>query len=553
MAELNVRNRTLFHGDNLDFLRGLNSETVHLVATDPPFNKNKDFHATPDSPASSASFQDRWSWERDIHQEWVDSIKDDMPAVYEVIDAARAAAGEDTAAFLCFMGVRLIEMHRILKPTGSVYLHCDPTASHYLKALMDAVFGQQNFRNEIVWKRTSGRSDAKRFGRVHDIILFYTKSDKFTWHTQYIPHGSEYIRNTYKFDDNDGRGHWMSDQLTAPGHGKTEGEYFSAYRGIKPSSGRMWNLPMRGGMADWIESNVIPDWKSMKGVHERLDALDAVGLIQWPKKENGMPRLKRYYASTRGVAVEDIITDIKRLEGRSKEKTGYPTQKPLDLYERFIKSSSDEGDIVLDPFCGCATTPIAAERLGRRWIGMDIWEGAYDVVMQRIEDNKQLLTDPDPQIHYSTKPPVRTDEVETIAGFRTPFKFQPRREDWQKLTHPQMKAILIHAQSSTCGGCGRLLHERFLELDHIMPRVDGGANDISNRILLCRPCNGDKNANLTLRGLRQRIKADGWMDNEQSAQRAQDSAQSIYQWLRDGWPSPEVQQFLTNALTTKSH
>ena len=172
----NFENRTLFHGENLDILRGMDSATVDLIATDPPFNKGRDFHATPDSTASGAKFQDRWDWDRDTEGAWHDQLEDESPAVWGVIDFAKNTYGEDMGAFLCFMGVRLMEMHRVLKPTGSIYLHCDPTASHYLKAMMDGVFGRRNFRNEIIWAYRGGGVPKKAFARKHDIILSYAKN-----------------------------------------------------------------------------------------------------------------------------------------------------------------------------------------------------------------------------------------------------------------------------------------------------------------------------------------------------------------------------------------
>ena len=178
MGAPNFANRTLYHGDNLPFLRGMNSETVHLIATDPPFNKGRDFHATPDSLAAGAKFEDRWRWEVDVHQEWVDAIQDDWPAVWQVIEAARVAAGEDMAAFLCWLGVRLLEMHRILREDGSLYLHCDATASHYLKAMLDGIFGRKNFVREIIWNYGSpsgGRSAGKLPVKAHETLLFYAK------------------------------------------------------------------------------------------------------------------------------------------------------------------------------------------------------------------------------------------------------------------------------------------------------------------------------------------------------------------------------------------
>ena len=189
MAELNVANRTLFHGDNLDFLRGINSDSVHLIATDPPFNKNRDFHATPDSLASGSQFHDRWSWKDDIHDDWLIAIQRDYLAVWRAIQSAKEIYGDDMGAFLCWLGVRLLEMHRILTDDGSIYLHIDQTAHAYVKALMDAVFGKANFRNAIIWERTKGRSDGKHWGNVVDTLLYYTKSSTFHWENTYLTRG----------------------------------------------------------------------------------------------------------------------------------------------------------------------------------------------------------------------------------------------------------------------------------------------------------------------------------------------------------------------------
>ena len=298
MAEPNFKNRTLYHGDNLEYLRGMNSGTVHLIATDPPFNKNKDFHAEPDSLASGAKFSDRWKWDRDVHPDWEDAIQDDWPAVWQVIQAAKVASGEDMAAFLCWLGVRLMEMHRILRDDGSIYLHIDHTAHAWVKAMMDGIFGRKNFRNEIVWAYSGGGTPRKDFPRKHDTLLRYTKSNDWVFHTERKP----YKENTQQVG------------------------IHSTYSG--------------------------PD--------NKID-------------------LKR------GTPVTDWWIDIPTVTGWNPERTGYPTQKPLALYERIIKVSSNPGDIVLDPFCGCATTPIAAERLGRRWIGMDTWDQARQTVLRRLE------------------------------------------------------------------------------------------------------------------------------------------------------------------------
>ena len=410
MAERNFQNRTLFKGDNLDFLRGMNSETVDLIATDPPFNKGKDFHATPESLAAGARFQDRWTWDDDVQPDWVDDIKDDEPRVYSLINHVvggidndpktrkRLGGREDLAAFLCFMGVRLIEMRRVLKDTGSLYLHCDPTASHYLKSLMDAIFGDKNFRNEIVWAYTGpGSPGMRQFNRKHDIILWYSKGKSWAFN------GDE-IRIPHKSLSTNRAGRVIADALTPD---------------------------MR---EQYLKRGKIPEsW--------------------WPN-----------------------FSPVGRIKS---ERVGYPTQKPLALYERIIKASSNEGDIVLDPFCGCATTPIAAERLGRQWVGMDLWDGAYDIVKRRMEDNRQLLANPDAQILYTQDAPVRTDGGEDAPTFELRMQKQRPKEQWQKLSHAEMRRILADAQASAnglvdCAGCGRSLELEFMELDHLTPRAQRG-------------------------------------------------------------------------------
>ena len=467
MAEPNFKNRTLYHGDNLDFLRGMNSETVHLIATDPPFNKNRDFHATPDSLAKGARFRDRWSWERDVHEEWVDSIKDDWPAVWSVIEAARAAYGDDMAAFLCWLGVRVMEMRRVLRQDGSLYLHIDHTAHAYVKGLLDAIFGHKNFRNEIVWGyRTQGVA-MRWWPRKHDTLLFYTKHANWTFKPQ------------------------MERQI--------------------------YQKPFR---------------------HTKQD-------------DEG-----NYYVDTYRRDVWDH-DETRPVISQSPERTGYPTQKPLALYERIIKASSNEGDFVLDPFCGCATTPVAAERLGRRWVGMDIWDGAKDIVLMRLE--KEGLARPDSEhglmfphdVHYTTKPPARTDDNAMAApSFR--LKIQRPIEAWEKIAHKGMVHILMQAQGTEggviCGGCGRVLEKEFMELDHITPKSDRGANHILNRILLCRPCNRRKRDNLTLRGLLRANKKAKWMKDENMAKMAQSYATDKAEWVRGCFDTDECQDLIAGRV-----
>ena len=470
MAEPNFKNRTLYHGDNLEYPRGMNSGTVHLIATDPPFNKNKDFHAEPDSLASGARFSDRWKWDRDVHPDWEDAIQDDWPAVWQVIQAAKVASGEDMAAFLCWLGVRLMEMHRILRDDGSIYLHIDHTAHAWVKAMMDGIFGRKNFRNEIVWGYAGGGVPRNDFPRKHDTLLRYSKGDKVIFNVERKPYGA----------------HNTTGQRATDHGGKRSLDY-----------------------------------------------------------------------NPKGTPINDWWVDIKPLINWDSERVGYPTQKPLALYERIIKVSSNPGDIVLDPFCGCATTPITAERLGRRWIGMDTWDQARQTVLKRLEDeglvttsktdDDRLLTFGD--ITYSTDPPVRTDDNEVAAPN---LKLRIRRpvEPWEKMSHREIFNVLVKAQSTysgvICGGCGRVLEKEFMELDHITPKSDRGANHILNRILLCRPCNGRKRDNLTLRGLMRENKRKGvdWMKDEDLAKIAQDSATSRAEWVRDNFGTEECQRLI---------
>ena len=360
MDDPNFQNRTLFHSDNLPVLRGMNSESVHLIATDPPFNKSKDFHATPDSLAQGARFQDRWSWRDDIHDEWLLRIQQDHSAVWAVITAAKAAYGDDMAAFLCFMAVRLLEMHRVLRPDGSLYLHIDHTAHAYMKTLLDAVFGRNNFRNEIVWRRMGAHNDfrqgAVHFGRIHDTLPRYSKGSNPTWNIVHVPYSAEYVKKTYRYKDPDGRRYQIQPLHAAKPGGDTSYEW----KGQVPPSGRYWA---------YSKAN--------------MEKMDAEGKIHYSK--TGTPSYKLYLEQSKGRALQDLWDDVAPVFRRRSERTGYPTQKPLALYERIIKASSNEGDIVLDPFAGCATTCVAAERLGRQWVGIDIWDKAHEIVLNRLE------------------------------------------------------------------------------------------------------------------------------------------------------------------------
>ncbi len=471
----NWKNRTLFHGDNLKFLRAMNSESVDLIATDPPFNKSRDFHATPDSLAAGASFQDRWSWDKDVHPEWVDQLTDDHPALMEAIESAIHAHSEGMGAYMCFMAVRLLAMRRLLKPTGSIYLHCDQTASHYLKAVMDAIFGNKNFRHQIIWKKTTAHNDARVMGSVHEVILFFSKSEAYKWNKVFTPYEKEYADSRYKHKDADGR-RYMDDNLTAKA--LTGGGYEYEYKGKKS----LWRVPI-----------------------ETMQRLDSENRLYFTR--TGGIRIKRYLDESKGVPLSNLWTDIHAINSQARERTGYPTQKPAKLYERIINTSSDEGDIVLDPFAGCATTCVAAERLNRQWVGIDIWEKAHEVVVQRLRDEVGLFG----EVHYTNDIPARTDEGGTTSPYLQ-VRLAVKEPEGGKMSRKEMYEVLLSHQGIKCQGCDREFDDpRYLELDHNTPRSDGGLNHISNRILLCGPCNKLKSNTYTLSGLRRQNKKLGYM------------------------------------------
>ncbi len=352
----------LYYGDNLDVLREhLADASVDLIYLDPPFNSNATYNVLFRAPAGRQSeaqieaFQDTWHWGESAARAFDDVIRSAHVATATLLVAMRSFLGEsDVMAYLAMMAVRLIELHRVLKPTGSVYLHCDPRASHYLKLLLDGVFGGDRFRNEIVWKRTSGHSDARRFGSTHDVILFYAADENPTWNETYQKYEPDYVDQYYRYKDADGR-RFMSGDLSAAG--LQGGGYQYEWKGIS----RLWRVP--------------PD---------TMDRLEREGRIFITR--NGIPRIKRYLDESHGLPTQDLWTDIEALRSWHKERLGYPTQKPLALLERIIAASSNAGDLVLDPFCGCGTAIHAAQKLGRSWAGIDITHLAISLIERRLKD-----------------------------------------------------------------------------------------------------------------------------------------------------------------------
>jgi DNA modification methylase len=390
-----VKNQ-LFYGDNLDVLRRkIASGSVDLCYIDPPFNSKRNYfqiynNQGSEDRAQAQAFVDTWNW-GDEAVEGLEYIVEDAierlnpragetrwtEQTVELIRGLEKVLGRGSLlAYLIHMTLRIVEIHRVLKPTGSFYLHCDPTASHYLKLVLDAVFCGQggDFLSEIIWKRTAAHSATKRWGNVHDVILLYSKSPSFTWNPVLLDHSTEY-QGRYRNKDDRGRV-WADDNLTGPG--LRNGHSGMPWRGFDPGAkGNHWKVSAKA-----VEAIVGERAKALNTL-EKLDVLDADGLIHWPKG-GGFPRFKRVLSD--GTLIQDIITDIPPLNSQAQERLGYPTQKPEALLERIIKASSNEGDTVLDAYCGCGTTVAVAQRLGRRWIGIDITYQSISLILKRLAD-----------------------------------------------------------------------------------------------------------------------------------------------------------------------
>ena len=381
--------RTIFTGDNLPIMRSMPSNFVDLIYLDPPFNKNRNFAAPIGSEAAGAAFRDTWTLD-DVDEKWHAEVDEKNHALYTIIDAAGQAWHKSMKAYLIYMAIRLIEMKRILKDTGSIYLHCDPTASHYLKMVMDCVFGKENFRNEVVWYYQTGGVSKRWFGHKHDIILLYSKTDKY-----------------------------------------------------------------------FIDLSRVKEKRT------------AEVLRRIASRSKNATRAQSTYR------LPFDVWNIQALNAMAKERLGYPTQKPLALLDRIIKASSNESDLILDPFCGCATACIAAEKNGRRWIGIDISGKAIELVKTRMEKELGLFYDVD---HRTDIMEPASIEERTDEEIRTPYN---SREN---------KAKLFFEQDARCAICGHSPGVRMMEVDHIKPRSKGGTDDISNLQLLCGPCNRRKSA-----------------------------------------------------------
>jgi len=368
MAEL--KTNVLYFGDNLEILRKhIPDKSIDLIYLDPPFNSKKDYNILfkenggIESEAQIKAFTDTWHWTQSAQDTYHEVVTKGPLKIAKLIGALHDSIGSnDVMAYLVMMTIRLIELHRVLKSTGSLYFHCDPTASHYLKLVLDQIFGPANFRNEIIWKRSSAHSDigqgAKHMGRLHDTIFFYTKSDEFTCNMEFLPYDDEYTT--------------------------------AFYRHVEPGTGRLYRLGDLTGPMGAAKGNPYYEflgvnryWRYSK---ERMQELYEQGRIV-QTKPGTVPQYKRYLDEMQGVPLQDIWDDLQPIGAQAKERLGYPTQKPISLLERIIKYSSNEGDVVLDPFCGCGTAVVAAQKLKRKWIGIDITHLAINLMRVRLKDS----------------------------------------------------------------------------------------------------------------------------------------------------------------------
>lgn len=388
---------TLYYGDNLDVLRKyFQNENVDLIYLDPPFNSKADYNILFKEPSGEESvaqiqaFSDFWHWDKNAEATYLELQED--PKIRDAIQFLNAYLGRknDMMAYLVMMAIRLRELHRVLKPTGSIYLHCDPTASHYLKIIMDLIFGPKNFRNEIVWQRFTFHADAHRFGRVNDILLFYTKGDNYTWNSLFTEFKEKYIKSHFSNVDKDGRKYTL-DNPVAEGQGPPR--YFNG-KLLEPPNGTHWR---------WTQENI--------------DRLIKEGVIVFTK--TGRPRVKRYLDEARGQAIHSVWTDIPIINSMSKERMGFQTQKPMKLLERIIRASSNEGGIILDPFCGCGTTIMAAQELKRKWIGIDITHLAISLIKSRLKDVNVIAG----KQYEIIGEPVDLASAEELAS-SNPYQFQ---------------------------------------------------------------------------------------------------------------------------------
>ena len=457
---MNVSNRTVFSNDNLLILRGLDTEAVDLIYLDPPFNSNRNYAAPIGSEAAGAAFKDTWALS-DVDKAWHGEIADREPTLYQAIHTAELTHGKGMKSYLIMMAVRLLEMKRVLKKTGSIYLHCDPTASHYLKVMMDSIFGKNNFRSEVTWKRATSTQKGSqhrstRWGNNADILLYYAASPATSLRPERELTKTEILKKFKHIDENGKR-------------------YYN-------DSAHIWSSPNMGE-----RPSLCYEWRGFVNPHPSGWRLSKERLEEEYQKGNivicpdGKLERRKYLKDYKGASYGNIWDDV--LPPAREERTGYPTQKPIALLERIIKASSHERDVVLDPFCGCATTCVAAERLGRQWLGIDISSKAVGLVRVRLENEVGLLG----QVIHRTDIPKRSEK---LPNYRT------------------HKHTLYGKQEGLCNGCVTQFPFRNMTVDPIIPKSQGGTDHEENLQLLCGACNSTKGQG-TQAELIARLKAQG--------------------------------------------
>ena len=457
---MNVSNRTVFSNDNLLILRGLDTDSVDLIYLDPPFNSNRNYAAPIGSQAAGAAFKDTWTLS-DVDNAWHGEIADREPALYQAIHTAELTHGKSMKSYLIMMAVRLLEMKRVLKKSGSIYLHCDATASHYLKVMMDSIFGKNNFRSELTWKRATSTQKGSqhrntRWGNNADILLYYAASSATSLRPERKLTESEILKKFKYVDENGSR-------------------YYN-------DSAHIWRTPNMGE-----RPNLCYEWRGFVNPHPSGWRLSKERLEEEYQKGNiviradGKLERRKYLKDYKGASYGNIWDDVP--PPAKGERTGYPTQKPIALLERIIKASSNERDVVLDAFCGCATTCVAAERLGRQWIGIDISEKAVALVRMRLEKEVGMFG----HVIHRTDIPKRSEK---LPNYRT------------------HKHTLYGKQEGLCNGCETQFPFRNMTVDHIIPKSQGGTDHADNLQLLCGACNSTKGQG-TQAELIARLKAQG--------------------------------------------
>ena len=453
---LNVPNRSMFTGDNLEILRGLNSDSVDLIYADPPRNSGRTLKTSGRAYATGFVYEDKWT-ANDARPDWEDEIAVRQPDAMYVINAFRLVHDEGMINYLVFLAVRLLELQRVMKPSGSIYVQCRTDSAHCIKAIMDTIFGSEHFKNDIAFGRIVPSGGSKRWKWAHDKLLFYAGPRTYTWNQVLQPHPADYYAQ-YVFKDE--RGSYQS--LPLAHEGVRHDDRGAEWRGYNPSeNGRHWSVPMT------LLQQLYPERNDLSGLtaQEKLELLAASEVIHQSSTISA-PRYKMYADATEGSRRSDIVATIKKVDQKSQEGTGWPEQVPEELLEVVIRASTDEGDIVLDPFSGSGTACVVAEKLKRRWIGIEEAPGGYEVLVDRLRREVNLK--------YMSRPgsaPSRADEKEPSI----------------LVTGDRAKQALYERQSRKCNGCQHELPIHVLTTD-LVDRSPAVPTGIDNLQLLCHYC-----------------------------------------------------------------